>query len=71
MLTFSTKKQIPTAHSIDKLGSKKLKLGRPQEIERTKAFFEVAKYLEENDDKQITVSDLISKIETIIADSGC
>ncbi len=44
---FCTKKQIPTDHSIDNLGSTKLKLGRPQEMERTKAFLEVAKYLKE------------------------
>ncbi len=31
----------------------------------------MAKYLEENDDEQITVSDLISQMETIITDSGC
>ncbi len=31
----------------------------------------MAKYLEENDDEQITVSDLINKRETIIADSIC
>ncbi len=37
-------------------------------MERTKTFLEVAKYLEENDDEQI---DLISTIETIIADSIC
>lgn len=36
-----------------------LKLGQPQELERTKTFLEVAKYLEENDDEQTTV--IISK----------
>ncbi len=56
---FSTKKQIPIAHSNDKLGSKTLKLGRPQELERTKTL-EVAIDLEENDDEQITVSDLLA-----------
>ena len=36
--------------------SKRPKLGRPA---RTEAFLEVARYLEENDDEQITIDDLI------------
>ena len=37
----------------------KPKLGRPQDDERAKAFLEVASYLEDNDDEQITINDLI------------
>lgn len=69
-INFRTMKKIPTAHSSDKLGSKKLKLGRPKESERARAFLEVAKYLEENDDEQITVNTLVSKMETILSGSG-
>ena len=38
---------------------KRPKLGRPQVDERTEAFLEVARYLEESDDEQITIDDLI------------
>ncbi len=36
---FHTNKQISTAHSNDKLGFNKLKLGRRQELDWTKNFF--------------------------------
>ena len=39
--------------------SKRLKLGRPLEDKRAEVFLEVARYLEENDDEQITVHHLI------------
>ena len=35
-------------------------------LDRTEAFLEVAKFLEENDDEQITISNLISKMEVIL-----
>lgn len=34
-------------------------LGRPRCDEKTAAFLEVARYLEENDDEQITINDLV------------
>ena len=59
-------RQIPTGFRKEKLCTKKVKLGRPEELDRTEAFLEVAKFLEENDDEQITISDLISKMEVIL-----
>ena len=38
---------------------KKPKLGHPQDDKRAKAFLEVASYLEDNDDEQITINDLV------------
>ena len=49
--------------------AKKLKLGRPQLQERTDAFLEVISYLKENDDEQITVSDLIRRTEDSLSGS--
>ena len=46
--------------------TKKVKLGRPEELDRTEAFLEVANFLEENDGEQMTISDLISKMEVIL-----
>ena len=38
-------------------------MGRPPDKEKHDAFVKSAKFLEENDGKQITVSDLIEKME--------
>lgn len=64
-VNFRTGKPVPQKHSSG-LGSvtKKQRLGRPKEAERYEAFLLVAKYLEENDDEQITITDLIEKMET-------
>ena len=59
---FQTNKQIPAAHQTETSCVKKLKLGRPELQERTDAFLEVVSYLEENDDEQITISDLIRRV---------
>ena len=45
------------------LPQKKRKVGRPQDEERNQAFIKVAKFLEGNDDEQITVGDLVEKME--------
>ena len=65
-INFHRVRQIPTGFRKEKLCTKKVKLGRPEELDRTEAFLEVAKFLEENDDEQITISDLISQIEVIL-----
>ena len=62
-VNFRTNKQIPTYHHSSEAEVKKPKLGRPQDEERINAFLEAANYLEENDDEQITISDLISRME--------
>ena len=59
---FQTNKQIPAAYQTETSCVKKLKLGRPELQERTDAFLEVVSYLEENDDEQITISDLIRRM---------
>ena len=65
-INFRTMRQIPTGFRKENLCTKKVKLGRPEELVRTEVFLEVAKFLEENDDEQITISDLISKMEVIL-----
>ena len=55
---FITKFAVP----IFGLGSKRQKKGRPTDKSRQEAFLEVAKYLKENDDEQITVKDLMNKM---------
>lgn len=52
-------KQIPPVHEHENSSLKKVKVGWPPEKQRTNAFLEVARFLEENDDEQITLQDLI------------
>lgn len=58
-VNFCTMKQIPAIHERENSSLKKARLGRPPEKERTEAFLEVAKFLEENEDQQITIHDPI------------
>ena len=67
-INFRTKKQIPTC-AVHESSSKRAKLGRPQDRERTQAFLEVASFLEENDDEQITIQDLIGRMGDNLAGS--
>ena len=57
---FRTGKQVPLSHQTN--GSKRQKKRRPTDKSRQEAFLEVAKYLKENDDEQITVNDLMNKM---------
>ena len=63
-VNFHTDKQIPTVHQTSEAC-----MGRSQADERTDAFLEVASFLEENDDEQITINDLINRIEHNLANS--
>ena len=64
---FRTMKQIPASH--DQSSSKRVKVGRPPEEQRMNAFLEVAKFLEENDDEQISIQDLIQRMDKNLANT--
>ncbi len=64
----STMKEIPVVYENEKEMPTKAKIGRPQEKERIDAFLEVARFLvEENDDEQVTISDLIQRMKLNLA----
>ena len=44
-------------------------MGRPKDEEKVEAFVKVTKFLEENDDEQITVIDLVEKMEEYLIDT--
>ena len=48
---------------------KRPKLGRPQDDKRAEAFLEVASYLEDNDDGQITINDLTDLMNQNLANA--
>jgi len=62
---------MPAAHQTSETEVKKTKLGRPQDEERFNAFLEVANFLEENDNEQITINDLVSRMENNLKGSEC
>ena len=68
-VNFRTMKNMPLAHGSEGNTSKKVKLGRPQEKQQSDAFLETTKFLEENDDEQITIYDLIQHMEECMVDS--
>ena len=71
-VNFRTGRRIPQQYSSNAGESmEKRQLGRPEEFEKKQAFLEVAKYLEENDDEQITVTDLVEKMEEYLDQSEC
>lgn len=68
-VNFRTKKQMPMTQMTGNEETKRAKLGRPRDDTRCTAFLEVAKYLEENDDEQITINDLIDLMEDKLANT--
>ena len=68
-VNFRTGKQIPKMFISDEPAMKKKRVGRPHDEEKTDAFLRVAKFLQDNDDEQITVSDLIDLMNDYLADS--
>ena len=68
-VNFRTKKQIPMLFASEEPDLKKRKIARSQAEEKHHAFLKVAKFLRENDDEQITVLDLVDKMEEYLGDS--
>ena len=56
---------------MNNLLSKRRKWVIPPDEEKHDAFEKVAKFLEENDDEQKTVSDLIEKMEEYLRGTNC
>lgn len=69
-VNFRTKKQVPMQFASEQPDVKKRKIGRPPDEEKNDAFFKVARFLQENDDEQISVVDLVEKMEEYLADSA-
>ena len=67
-VNFRTKKQILMQFASEQRDVKKRKIGRPQDEEKNDAFLKVARFLQENDDEQITVVDLVEKMEEYLGD---
>ncbi|MCG8047095.1 MAG: hypothetical protein N0E48_15925, partial [Candidatus Thiodiazotropha endolucinida] len=66
-VNFRTGKQIPK--SFFRGTNSKQQRGRPVDDELKMAFLDVVTYLEENDNEQITITDLVNKMHDICGDS--
>ena len=75
-VNFRTGKSIPKKFQseVAKKGRPKsvgMNLGRPHQQLRYETFLEVAKFVEENDDEQISVNDLMNKMIEHLKDTSC
>lgn len=70
-VNFRTGRQIPSQFCSDESKSARLSQGRPEETERTEAFMKCVTFLEENDDEQVTINDLIRKMDDYLKGSPC
>lgn len=69
-VNFRTGKQIPQQYRTND-SDKRSKIGRPEEQARHEAFLRVARYVEENDDEQISILDLTDKMGEYLQCTDC
>lgn len=67
---FRKKQSMPSRFTSDQPQIKKRKSGRPVDPHVNGTFLKVVQYLEENDDEQVTVSDLTDKMEECLDESA-
>jgi len=65
---FRTNRGIPQMFSPPKMDTDKCSRGRPSNTYRY--FLEVTKYLEENDDEQVTISQLLERMQILCGDES-
>lgn len=67
-VNFRTLRDIPKQFtSVD--SAKRRKSGRPKDCDQEEAFEKVCSFLEENDEEQLTISDLVAKMGEYLCDS--
>ena len=70
-MNFRTGRQIPKDYVTDETANKKKKTGRLQNKTQRDAFMAAVRYLQENDEEQITISELCTKMEEYLEDAQC
>uniref|UniRef100_UPI00358E1706 uncharacterized protein n=1 Tax=Myxine glutinosa TaxID=7769 RepID=UPI00358E1706 len=66
-VNFRTMQEIPKQfRSVD--SAKRRKIGRPKDCDQEKAFEKVCTFLNENDEEQLTISDLVAKMGEYLTD---
>ena len=69
-VNFRTLKNIPKQHSFHS-ATKHIHCGRPEDLNRSGAFQQTVAFFRENDEEQLTISDLIGKMQECLKGSGC
>jgi len=69
-VNFRTGKQIPKRFVHEESVLKNVKLGRPHESLQKEAFEQIIEYLEQYDDEQVTVDDLVHKMDDYLKGTG-
>ncbi len=64
-VNFRTGKQIPICKQAETEQPVKSPRGRPGNQKQSAAFLNITQYLEENDDEQMTVGDLVSRMDEL------
>ena len=69
-VNFRTLKNISKQHSSHS-ATKHVHCGRPEDLNRSCAFQQTVAFFRENDEEQLTISDLIGKMQECLKGSGC
>ncbi len=68
-VNFHTLKNVPKQHSSSS-GTKRVNCGRPEDLDRSGAFQQTVDFFRENDEEQLTITDLIGKMQECLEGSG-
>eukprot|EP00794_Sanderia_malayensis_P021141 gene21141-23219_t len=69
-VNFRTRRDIPRTYQSEEQSTSKKMKGRPLDARKEEAFLNVASYLSENDDEQITVADLVLKMKEYMGEES-
>ena len=65
---FRTRRDVPMQHRTEPSASKRTKVGRPKNVYRQEAFLRMCAYFEENDEEQLSLTDLANKMKEYLQD---
>ena len=69
-VNFRTLKSLPQQDSSYS-ASRRISYGRPEDLDRSRVFQQMVTFLRENDDEQLTITDLIQKMQEFLKGSKC
>ena len=61
-INFRTNRDVPMQHRDDSTEKKARKVGRPKDADKEQAFLRMCSFFEENDEEQLTLTDLANKM---------
>ena len=67
-VNFRTRHDVPMQHSTEPSASKRTKVGRPKNVYQQEAFLRMCAYFEDNDEEQLSRTDLANKMKEYLQD---